>query len=1005
MGKKGKRQTDPSRDDCESTDSDIAEFDEDHANSCPHVRKAVALSNVKKTLKSALCRVGQCSACLKELRAASSVQKNGQSGKPLTIKPKTGKFALDAIKKEQLERAKAEQKEAASKLKKEREEPIEECIDAEKCDLLMVKSGECEASIKEGPLHSNTEFEIKSEEPKSSVKDVVANSIKDLGNKGIKPSVWLCLKCGIQGCAGDKRHSYGHFKQPRSDLHCLVVNVESFDIWCYECQKEIHVDSHKKLFEVVEFVKKIKANPTKTSLNLKSQKPVPAFSGCETLPPSKSSNNYSQNDTLVGLPKIKGLNNLGNTCFFNSIVQCLSQTHILTELAESQAKEAADFRVSGSYGSFETVDSLQDSFADLYLKLSYGGLTLNSLASFLVQMHNHGCKSSSISPGHLFGQVAKLSPKFRGMRQQDSHELLRYLMEALRNEEAKRQKSSILKHFGLNEKTDPKAVAKHLKRKLQVYGRSGNHTFFDRIFSGQFVSTIVCEECHHSSQNYEQFLDISLQVVEDKPTKPAKKVSDNTQADDIDGNITSVYKSKGNLKSKGQVKKEKERKRKEKRKNSTSKSEELKTELQGDEVIKSTIIAGCKVTVNSEPIEDEVKNLASWKDNFEGDDGNDEDDEDLSDDQEDSGKENPSLVEEISSLKSDQVNYSENVEGSKEIIIQVAGNEVDTGTSVNGDVEDNEDEDEDWVMSKNLLESISQLTKMKNTENLDPRMLVLCEKLSSMNLRDSTLNGAKPDILKSLHRRRLQEEWTRRTLTSLTPRYRSSSGECSIYSCLGSFTQSELLTGQNKWACESCTKLKSTEESKSVYSNASKQLLIFSPPAILTLHLKRFQQTLSGCKKVNKHVSFPTELDLASFCSTTSKSLPTVCLDQEKVLYSLYGVVEHSGSLHGGHYTAFVKVRLKDVERNLKAFFSPPVCKSSDIPWLFEEMDKKVRKFSAEDLNLDEETAGKANVASSDSVASLPKRWFHASDTSVSEVSEEKVMKAQAYLLFYERIL
>merc|ERR1711892_1287919 len=220
-------------------------------------------------------------------------------------------------------------------------------------------------------------------------------------------------------------------------------------------------------------------------------------------------------------------------------------------------------------------------------------------------------------------------------------------------------------------------------------------------------------------------------------------------------------------------------------------------------------------------------------------------------------------------------------------------------------------------------------------------------------------------------------------------------------------TQSELLTGPNKWACDSCTENKklnsadnsdcstSNEESKSVYSNASKQLLIFSPPAILTLHLKRFQQTLSGCKKVNKHVSFPTELDLASFCSTTSKSLPTVCLDQEKVLYSL----------HGGHYTAFVKVRLKDVERNLKAFFSPPVCKSSDIPWLFEEMDKKVRKFSAEDLNLDEETAGKANVASSDSVASLPKRWFHASDTSVSEVSEVKVMKAQAYLLFYERIL
>ena len=29
----------------------------------------------------------------------------------------------------------------------------------------------------------------------------------------------------------------------------------------------------------------------------------------------------------------------------------------------------------------------------------------------------------------------------------------------------------------------------------------------------------------------------------------------------------------------------------------------------------------------------------------------------------------------------------------------------------------------------------------------------------------------------------------------------------------------------------------------------------------------------------------------------------------EGVLYSLYGIVEHSGSMRGGHYTAYVKVR------------------------------------------------------------------------------------------------
>merc|ERR1719483_762502 len=145
-----------------------------------------------------------------------------------------------------------------------------------------------------------------------------------------------------------------------------------------------------------------------------------------------------------------------------------------------------------------------------------------------------------ISPGHLFGQVVKQSPKFRGMQQQDSHELLRYLMDGLRNEESKRQKSAILKNFDLTEKTDPKNVPIYLRKKLQAYGRQGTHTLLDKIFSGQMVSTIVCEECHHSSQMYEQFLDLSLPVVEDKPSKPIKspKKTIETVLSDDDGQVS-----------------------------------------------------------------------------------------------------------------------------------------------------------------------------------------------------------------------------------------------------------------------------------------------------------------------------------------------------------------------------------------------------------------------------------------------------------------------------------
>ena len=40
-----------------------------------------------------------------------------------------------------------------------------------------------------------------------------------------------------------------------------------------------------------------------------------------------------------------------------------------------------------------------------------------------------------------------------------------------------------------------------------------------------------------------------------------------------------------------------------------------------------------------------------------------------------------------------------------------------------------------------------------------------------------------------------------------TCRYKSRACECSVYSCLTQFTAPELLTGNNKWACERCSKM------------------------------------------------------------------------------------------------------------------------------------------------------------------------------------------------------
>eukprot|EP00090_Calanus_glacialis_P045435 TRINITY_DN8428_c0_g1_i1.p1 TRINITY_DN8428_c0_g1~~TRINITY_DN8428_c0_g1_i1.p1 ORF type:complete len:1052 (-),score=368.79 TRINITY_DN8428_c0_g1_i1:130-3285(-) len=1048
--KKGKRQLDPSRDEAESTDSEQGEGDEVNHTACPHVGKAVQLSSIKKSLKIAWVRVGQCATCLKESKTTTTPVKRVRN--EVLRKELGGKLTLQEIKKEQLERAKAEQRAAAEKLKKEREG----------------KAEESSPKIEENVVKPEV---VEDEESKDTPVPTKADESKEVE----KLSIWLCMRCGSQGCGNNsKKHSYSHYKQPRSDLHCLVVNTDTWAIWCYECQTEIYVDSHKKLYETVEFVKKVKGQ---TKVPIQSKNNTLPFGGViKTVSKDVPATNHhavvgSAGSNSLPLPRVKGLNNLGNTCFFNSVMQCLSQTHILTQFIDLQVTQGVNFIVPGSSANIQEESDSDSShinpniFSDLSLRLAEGGPMITSLAAFLKDMHSGG-KSLVISPGHLFGQVVKQSPKFRGMQQQDSHELLRYLMDGLRSEESKRQKSAILKHFDLTEKTDPKNVPVHLRRQLQAYGRQGNHTLTDKIFSGQMVSTIVCEECHHSSQMYEQFLDLSLPVVEDKPTKPhksPKKLTDTVLPDD-EGQVSCCGAQEEKKRSKGQIKKEKERKRKENRgkkfSRQVSKAESIEEKEEGEKKIREELQGTEKFEKVELKFEDgpkivdegkhERQDSVTWKDrNNDEEEGYEEGEEEgvaedegewewdyggpLEDKQQLVFKPKSKETTETNDDTSDYLDTSVVEEDPSKLVSlnplpeisiefehdrssERTGNNSEeetneTGASSNGDVEDNDCEDDKrkWVLSKNLLNNLQKLDNlMMNNDNLDPHMQELCKGISQLRMEKSEVLDKEKQ-----QKQRVKAEWTARTLTSLAPRYLSSPGECSLYSCLNSFTQSELLTGPNKWACDSCTENKklnsaensdcssSSKKSSTVYSSASKQLLLFSPPAVLTLHLKRFQQTLSGCKKVNKHVAFPLELDLAAFCSSTSIAMPNVSLGQRKVLYSLYGVVEHSGRLQGGHYTAFVKVRAANSSlKDPTIFFSPAVSKASDVPQFLEEIEGKFRN--------NEIIVGKEDVeeeTNNNLTLSQPRRWYHVSDSSVSEVSEEKVLKAQAYLLFYERIL
>lgn len=82
--------------------------------------------------------------------------------------------------------------------------------------------------------------------------------------------------------------------------------------------------------------------------------------------------------------------------------------------------------------------------------------------------------------------------------------------------------------------------------------------------------------------------------------------------------------------------------------------------------------------------------------------------------------------------------------------------------------------------------------------------------------------------------------------------------------------------------------------------------------------------------------------------------------------------------MHGGHYVAYIKVR--------------PQLEANSYRWQYLPKNQK------------DKTENSLKGAQAEPEPPVGK-WYYISDSFVTEVPESKVLAAQAYLLFYERIL
>jgi ubiquitin carboxyl-terminal hydrolase 16/45 len=289
-------------------------------------------------------------------------------------------------------------------------------------------------------------------------KGVKQQKKKGSGSKGTakaqskveKSDMWVCLDCGRQFCGGEVADikPYGHARRhAKQDRHWWAAKYDDPTVaYCLSCEKEVSLEMPK-----LRTVVAVEADDTMV--------------GAEDSDASGLANCHGN--------VIKGLPNLGNTCFFNAVM------HNLFALGELRR------RMLGS-------------------DVPTGPLSM-SLKKLFVETSASNDTGGTLSPKNVFSSICSKYPQFRGYQMQDIHELLRCFLDGLRMEETEARKLA------------------------EDASDAGFPTIVDSIFAGQLSSTVSSTECSHSSVKHDQFLDLSLPIPSRRPlaksvaSPPAKR--------------------------------------------------------------------------------------------------------------------------------------------------------------------------------------------------------------------------------------------------------------------------------------------------------------------------------------------------------------------------------------------------------------------------------------------------------------------------------------------------
>ncbi|KAL5205334.1 hypothetical protein ABZP36_033543 [Zizania latifolia] len=560
-----------------------------------------------------------------------------------------------------------------------------------------------------------------------------------------------------------------------------------------------------------------------------------------------------------------GLDNLGNTCFMNSAVQCLAHTSKLVDYFLGDFyKEINPHNPLGMKG------ELAYAFGDLLRKL-------------------WAMDRAPVAPHQFKGRLARFAPQFSGFNQHDSQELLAFLLDGLHEDlnRVKRKPYSEAKDSDgrPDEEVADEYWGNHLAR---------NDSIIVDICQGQYKSTLVCPICRKVSVTFDPFMYLSLPL----PSTTMRTMTITVFS--MDGTAgPSPYTV------------------------SVPKSGDTKTlinalsnacSLRGDERLLVAEVYNCSlIRYLEEPSEvisliRDGDRLVAYR---------------LPKDSEDA----PIVVFRNQRMESTLTSFGrkswktfgtplvstlpDTINGStisdlfQKVLtpfrvakddISDADHIISKSSSVDktADVDTNSDAAESTSINNNACED--EMTSengmqfyLTNEKFPDQRMKIEMDqpiKLVGSQKRLHVVVCWQDNGL---------EQYNFGSLDSLPEIYKAAlfsrrpQDTCSLYACLEAFLKEEPLGPEDMWYCPRCKE----------HRQASKKLDLWRLPEILIIHLKRFSYSRYTKNKLETFVDFPVhDLDLSQYIGNRGQQMSNH--------YQLYAISNHYGSMGGGHYTAYV---------------------------------------------------------------------------------------------------